>query len=462
MSLNWVEINRVLEEVPLEGCFLQNVRQTSYHHLIFEFYRPGRTIQLLICLERQSMRLHETARKIPSLSKPPRFTALLRSRIKGCRLEEAVQLGQERIIRMILVKGDARFKLYIRLWGGASNLILCDSSGTVLDAFSRRPSRNEIPGGIYCPEDLENRPPNREFTLNEQVLPEGETYNAALDRFYEQQEMNGELHLLKQKAERYLDQLENQYQAGLTGLKKRLEEYDQEEEFRSRGDTLMASLHLIRKGEKQFTPPGEPPIPLDPRKSPVENAQDYYKKAGKASRGRGMTQEEADLLEQKIAGIEKKRLLIATSSNPEEIRSLLPDTKEKAIPAGQEKAPGLSFRSGGFTLLAGRSAGENDALLRRYVRGNDYWLHTRDYPGGYIFIRTPRNKSVPLEVLLDAGNLAVFYSRGKKAGQADVYYTQVKYLRRPKEGKKGLVLPTKEKNLHIKLDEKRITRLREE
>jgi predicted ribosome quality control (RQC) complex YloA/Tae2 family protein len=35
----------------------------------------------------------------------------------------------------------------------------------------------------------------------------------------------------------------------------------------------------------------------------------------------------------------------------------------------------------------------------------------------------------------------------------------VKYLRRPKQGKLGLVLPTQEKNLHINLDENRLKKI---
>jgi len=37
-----------------------------------------------------------------------------------------------------------------------------------------------------------------------------------------------------------------------------------------------------------------------------------------------------------------------------------------------------------------------------------------------------------------------------------VYYTQAKYLRRVKDGPKGLVIPTLEKNLFIRIDEARI------
>ena len=65
-------------------------------------------------------------------------------------------------------------------------------------------------------------------------------------------------------------------------------------------------------------------------------------------------------------------------------------------------------------------------------------------------------KSVPLEVLLDAAMLAIHYSKARKAGKADLYYTQVKYLRRAKGGPKGLVIPTQEKNLSVVLDEERL------
>ncbi len=111
--------------------------------------------------------------------------------------------------------------------------------------------------------------------------------------------------------------------------------------------------------------------------------------------------------------------------------------------------------------MVGRSAADNDELLRSYVAGNDYWFHARDWPGAYVFVKTPRGKSVPLEVMLDAANLAVFYSKGRTVGSGDVYYTQVKFLRRAKGGKSGLVIPTREKNLFVRLDSGRVERVRQ-
>jgi predicted ribosome quality control (RQC) complex YloA/Tae2 family protein len=125
----------------------------------------------------------------------------------------------------------------------------------------------------------------------------------------------------------------------------------------------------------------------------------------------------------------------------------------------EKTSVGLTFKSTIFTLLVGRNSKENDQLLRKSVRGNDWWLHLRDHPGAYVFIKNIPNKSVPKETIIDAANLAIFYSKGSKGVTYDLYYTQVKYLKRVKGDKLGLVIPTMEKNIIAKIDEKRLNRL---
>ena len=83
----------------------------------------------------------------------------------------------------------------------------------------------------------------------------------------------------------------------------------------------------------------------------------------------------------------------------------------------------------------------------------------RDFPGGYVFIKSQKGKTVPLEILIDAANLAVHYSKARTNSKVDLYYTHVKYLRRAKNGPKGLVIPTQEKNLCITPDKKVISKL---
>ena len=149
--------------------------------------------------------------------------------------------------------------------------------------------------------------------------------------------------------------------------------------------------------------------------------------------------------------LDEKYAKLIQEKNPVKLEQVLRKIQK---PRQQEKddRPGLSYTVKDWTIFVGRDSSENDELLRHYVKGNDMWFHTRDFPGGYVFVKSRTGKTIPLEIMLLAGNLALYHSKGRKNGQADLYYTQVKYLRRAKNGPKGLVLPTNEKNLHIKLD----------
>jgi predicted ribosome quality control (RQC) complex YloA/Tae2 family protein len=227
----------------------------------------------------------------------------------------------------------------------------------------------------------------------------------------------------------------------------------------------MSNLHALREGERcarvaNYYDNNQPiEIELDPTLRPEQNAEAYYERYKKAKSGARKLREEIAEIETALRKVRLQRRRILESDGVE-ISTCFPDSTAKGK-ANQVKdgGPGLHFQSGGHRILVGRSAAENEALLRNRVRGNDLWLHTRDYPGSYVFIRTVSGKSVPLEVLLDAGNLALHYSKARNGGQAELYYTQVKYLRRPKKGKRGLVLPTHEKNLLVRRDPKRLDRL---
>ena len=232
------------------------------------------------------------------------------------------------------------------------------------------------------------------------------------------------------------------------------------------GDLIAANLHRITSGDRwleaeDYTNDNSPiTIELNPALSPRANAEHCYDRAKKARRRHTALTEEVQNLEARLDGTRTRLQEVGDAGLPE-LRRLLEETAPRA--RGQRDAgalpPGLRFVSGEFTILVGRNSRENDLLLRHHVRGNDLWLHTRDYPGGYVFVRAQKGKTVPLDVLLDAGNLAVHFSKAKANGRAELYYTQVKYLRRTKNGPPGLVLPTHEKNLSIVVEQERRDRL---
>jgi predicted ribosome quality control (RQC) complex YloA/Tae2 family protein len=93
----------------------------------------------------------------------------------------------------------------------------------------------------------------------------------------------------------------------------------------------------------------------------------------------------------------------------------------------------------GYEILVGRNDRENDSITFRESSPQDIWLHAADYPGSHVIIRNPRRKPVPHKAIVEAAELAAFYSQAKQEGKAAVHYTQRKFVSKPPRAKAGLV-----------------------
>ncbi len=469
MSLNWREIDLVLSELALAGCHIQRIVQPDFSSLVLGLYRPADPFALLVSLAPGKTRLHRLGADIAEPEKLRRFAQFLRSRVKGGKIVEARQLGAERIILLRVVHGEVATRLWIRLWSGAANVVATDDEGVILDAFYRRPARGEVTGGRFDPEGLASlaRKPEKAYEVRD--LPGAGSFNERVERAYGRLGGHGDVETLKASVVELLAERERRVRSTLAELEGKLSEYEHYEELRTLGDLVMSNLPSVRPGDRWLSAEsfaangGRIEIPLKEQLSARENAALYYERYKKAKSGLANVREEIAEHGKLLEAIARDRESVAAIEDPRKLaayaRRLEKQQTQRKASASRETRPGLEYRSGAYTILVGRSATENDALLRRHVKGNDYWLHSRDYPGAYVFVKSIAAKSLPLEVLLDAANLALYYSKAKAGGRADLYYTQVKHLRRPREGRLGLVLPTHEKNLSVALDEKRLDRL---
>jgi len=472
MSLNWREIDAVLAEWSPAGLRLRQVRQPDYRRVILEFSGPGNPAAVALVLAPPFVRLHrvgDDARLPKALPRPPRFTAVLKSRLVGARLIEVRQLGQDRIVRFAFERAGSRLNLDAKLWGNAANLLLTDANGGIIDAFSRRPKRGEIPGGHWPPEGVGEDPKGNDsgesdrFVLRD--LPGEGDWNRRVERYYAALERQTDRNRRIESWHRHLDRRESTLDTRQVGIDRSAETFADQAHDGHWGDLIMAHLHVLRKGDtvldaEDWEEPGRRvTLRLDPELSPRDNAERYYARQRRSRRGLERLEEDRRALEVERDRISELRRRLETGD-----MDAPPLDADPPQPRGSSDGgpgfPGLWIRREPYTIAVGRNAAESDTLLRRWAKGNDWWLHARDWPGGHVFVRAPRGKSVPLDVLLDAGNLALSYSKGRTAGEADLYYTQVKYLRRAKDGPKGTVLPTREKNLHVRLDQERLNALK--
>ena len=470
MSLNWKEINQVLDELELEGSHIQQILQPDFKHLVLELYRRSGRISLLISLEQGATRLHETRNRFRKNPKAQRFESLLRSRIRGGIIDSIEHIENDRILRMDIGSNDENLVLWIRLWGSAPNILLAENDGTIIDCFFRRPKRGESSGNKFDPE--------KEIARGKKGDPERfsvrsfdafDSLNEAVDHEYGEARRQRELEKLRRDAAKALREADTRISARVTGLHTKRKSSTQADSDRKCGNLILANLYRINSGSsllvaEDWEQEGATiEIALDPALTPQENAERYYDRARKRDREQKNIEQQIVDAEEELSQVRATASQLETISVPSSLRQIA-DRYGKRRGGGQSQStdrgsgpPGISVQRQGFTILVGRNARENDTLLRRHVRGNDWWVHTRDYAGGYVFVRAKPGKTVPLEVLLDAAQLAIRYSKAPPASSGvDLYYTQVKHLRRAKDGPKGLVLPTKEKNLNVVPEEARV------
>ena len=504
MSLNCNEINLILEELDLTGAFIQEIVQPGFNMLALYTYKEGTARTVLVCTAQGATRLNETRRKITKNDKPLRFMEFLRAHIKGCRINSCTQLGLERIVKLELsrtveenqksnnqryvhislvkegVKKDAgasgsepvevveNYTLYLKLWSNAANVILCDQDNIILETMFRRPERHEVKGEAFIlpePKAPNDDPvaidayPVRDWPQNEQFS----TFNSYIDWWYGEQASELSKTSLLEKAEKWYTTRRAKMTSRLENLKNKQNDFENAEQLKHQGDLILSYGHLIKPDSRflecqDYETGSNLRILIDPKKIAQENAQDYYKSYKKALSGKEELANDIEIAQKQIDKLDALYTEIKNEQNPVKIEQLLrrdsaPEQKKK------KQHPGLDYTDNGWYILVGRDVNENDELLRHHVRGDDLWMHVRDFPGGYVFIKSQKGKTVPLEILIDAANLAVHYSKARTNSKVDLYYTHVKYLRRAKNGPKGLVIPTQEKNLCITPDKKVLTRL---
>ena len=500
MSLNCNEINLILKELDLTGAFIQEIIQPGYDMLALYTYKEGEPKTVVVCTAQNAVRLNETRRKIPKNEKPLRFMEFLRSHIKGCRINSCAQVGFERIIKMelsrIVAADDKKtnqqtvhvslvkkpvlskeelaaqnepeeieenYILYIKLWNNAANVILCDTENTILEPMFRRPERGEVKGEKF---EVEVKQTTEAESLEKYPVrewEEGQTFNQFIDFHYSEQTSSLSRAALLEKAEKWYNQRRSKMENALNNLLAKKKSFENAEQLRHQGDLILSYGYKLDGNSKfleceDYESGKTLRILVDPKKSAQENAAEYYKNYKKAVSGSQELENDILIAQKQLEKHDALYAEICAEQNPVKIEQLL---RRDTTPAQKKKKthPGLDYTVNDWYILVGRDANENDELLRHYVRGDDLWLHVRDFPGGYVFIKARKGKTVPLDILLDAANLAVHYSKARGDSKVDLYYTHVKYLRRAKNGPKGLVLPTQEKNLCITPDKQRLTRL---
>ena len=309
MSLNCNEINLILSELDLAGSFVQDIVQPGYDTLALYVYKEGAAKTVLICAANGATRINETRRKIPKNEKPLRFMEFLKSRIRGAKILSCAQMGLERIIKFELGHGEEQFKMFVRLWSAAANIILCDKDNNILDTMFRRPQKGEVTGGVFDEEAIwesakekarqaqdGGRFPIRGFeeVQEEAALAHPDwpplTFNQKVDWFYSESASTLSREALLEKAKAWYETRHSKQEAALERLQAKKAGFEKSGQKKHWGDLILSNAHLIQAGSiflecVDYESGANVQIKIDPKKSAQENAARYYELYKKEASG---------------------------------------------------------------------------------------------------------------------------------------------------------------------------------
>ncbi|MFZ7121143.1 MAG: Rqc2 family fibronectin-binding protein, partial [Eubacteriaceae bacterium] len=278
---------------------------------------------------------------------------------------------------------------------------------------------------------------------------------------------------IKNKSSQILQLLNNKLERNYNKLTKLLAEFQRAEDaniYKLYGELITSNIYQIKQGQSSinlfnYYDNEYIDISLSKQLSPSENAQKYFKKYNKSKRAKEYLTEQIDITKEEIYYLESQLDNIEKCTTLEEFNEI----KEELIENDYVKMTGnykkkkntkslsspFHFHYNGYDIYVGKNNKQNEYLTLKFASKTDIWLHVKDIPGSHVVIKMDLN-SFDESTLHKAALLAAYYSKAKDSSNVPVDYTEVKYVKKPKGAKTGMVIYTNQKTIFVTPDEEAV------
>ncbi len=289
-----------------------------------------------------------------------------------------------------------------------------------------------------------------------------DSMNEAADAFFGRFVKDARLVERKKRIARTLRRAGDRLDVSIEAVRRDLASADEAEHVLRKGELLLAHLGEVNEktGVFCFQDKDAPlEITLDPRLTPSENAQRYFRRYKKLKRRASTALVRLQEMEEEKKFIAVLAFDLETAEEVEDV-SVVEESLAQAGYAGQrgerqEKEARARGRQAvrarpyrrfvsqaGWEVVVGRNAMGNDEIFMRVGRANDTWLHAREVPGSHVLLRRTDGEAgdPDPEILAQAAAFAAYFSRGRTDSKLIVAYLPFSRLRRPGGGRPGQVL----------------------
>ena len=426
---------------------------------------------LFISVEPAAPRLYLIKRRVRDLEKASvpmtQFALRVRRELAQKTVASVEKLPTDRVITLKLEGSNelgqqTRRALIAQLTGRSANLFLLNDEGVITGRLRETKGFGQTVGEKYQPPKSDATHPAGKSSVKSLDLSDGKSLSDVLDQHYASLEGRRALESQLATARSQLQKEISRRKKLLKKLEHDLAEHSDAEQHKQIGDLLLANIGTTKRagGRLKLTDyfaEGAPEIEIeiDEKLTLPEEASRRFEIYSRSKRARVQIANRLKQVRAELAELEVKRERLDTSPSAlaDASASIVSEAaKVRATKSRETRVPGARryVSSDGYEILVGRAARDNDNLTFKLAKPNDLWLHAADYPGSHVIVRNPTRKEIPHRTLVEAAQLAAYFSQASKDPKVDVHYTQRKFLSKPKGGAPGLVRMSRFKNVTVK------------
>ncbi|MCM2533470.1 NFACT family protein [Neobacillus pocheonensis] len=300
------------------------------------------------------------------------------------------------------------------------------------------------------------------------------TLSEMLDRFYFGKAERDRVKQQGNDIERFIINEKEKNEKKIDKLNETLKEAERSEQFQRYGELLTANLYAAKKGMREIEvinyydeTGGTITIPLDPRKTPSENAQKYFSRYTKAKNAVSIVVEQIEKAYDEVAYFESLLQQVQAAS-PKDIQEIREELIEGGYIRERQKRNGKKnqnvkpvldhfLSSDGTDIIVGKNNKQNDYLTNKLAARDEIWLHTKDIPGSHVVIRS---KEPAESTIREAAILAAYYSKARDSSSVPVDFTRVRFVKKPSGSKPGFVIYENQQTVYVTPDEETVLKLK--
>ena len=292
--------------------------------------------------------------------------------------------------------------------------------------------------------------------------------NHALDSFYQYQANQDWVRQKSSQIERVIKNEHKKLTKKIVKLQKQLDQAENSEGYRIRGEILNANLSQVKPGMTEIELPNyydnnQPlKIKLDAALSPARNGQKYFTKYKKLRDSIKHVKEQIKIAQDNLNYFDTIQTAIDIAE-PQDIDQI----NEELMNQGYIKKPQKPKRkkkiteknlnkfriSSGKTVLVGKNNLQNDWLTLKKANKTDIWFHVKNIPGSHVILQSDRATE---EDILETAEIAAYFSKAKDSAHVQVDYVQDKRVKKPNGAKPGFVIYTGQNSIEVTPEKDRV------